>query len=117
VPSVSYQGNWVHVRPWQPWMLMGTAPGHMMYHCFTGSATQLDGVPPDIVRLVSERLPLFLTPPDKPGKSEGSLSRYMRTRKPAPPLAAPPGVPSAAPGTTPSSDAASASTAPCPRTP
>ncbi len=88
-PSVEYQGNWVHVRPWQPWMLMGTAPGHLMYHCFTGSATQLDGVPPDILRLVRERLPLFLTPPDKPGKSEGSLSRYMRTRKPAPPAPGP----------------------------
>jgi hypothetical protein len=28
-------------------------------------------------------------PPDKPGKSEGSLSRFMRTRKPARADAAP----------------------------
>jgi hypothetical protein len=89
-PSVEYAGNWVHVRPWQPWMLMGTAPGHLMYHCFTGSATRLDDVPPHIAKIVEARLPAFLTPPDKPGKSEGSLNRYIRTRKPAPPRAAPP---------------------------
>jgi len=84
-PSVSYSGNWVHVRPWQPWMLMGTAPGHLMYHCFTGSATRLEDVPPHIAKIVQARLPAFLQPPDKPGKSEGSLNRYIRTRKPAPP--------------------------------
>jgi Protein of unknown function (DUF1838) len=89
LPSVSYAGNWVHVRPWQPWMLMGTAPGHLMYHCFTGSATRLEDVPPHIAKIVSTRLPAFLQPPDKPGKSEGSLNRYIRTRKPAPPRAAP----------------------------
>ena len=85
--SVSYQGNWVHVRPWQPWMLMGTAPGHLMYHCFTGSATLLGDVPVAIRSLVEQRLPSFLAAPEKSGKSEGSLSRYMRTRKPSPPRA------------------------------
>jgi hypothetical protein len=89
-PSVTYEGNWVHVRPWQPWMLMGPSPGHMMYHCFTGCADRLEDVPQHIAKIVSTRLPTFLQPPDKPGKSEGSLSRYMRTRKPAPPRAAPP---------------------------
>lgn len=87
LPSVEYAGNWVHVRPWQPWMLMGAAPGHLLYHCFTGSATRLDDVPPHIAAIVEKRLPAFLQPPDKPGRSEGSLSRYMRTRKPAPPRA------------------------------
>ena len=81
--------NWVHVRPWQPWMLMGTAPGHLLYHCFTGCATRLEDVPPHIAGIVEKRLPTFLQPPDKPGRSEGSLSRYMRTRKPAPPRALP----------------------------
>jgi Protein of unknown function (DUF1838) len=85
LPHVSYSGNWVHVRPWQPWMLMGAAPGHLMYHCFTGSATRLEDVPPHIAKIVESRLPAFLQPPDKPGKSEGSLNRYIRTRKPAPP--------------------------------
>ncbi len=87
LPSVVYSDNWVHVRPWQPWMLMGTAPGHLMYHCFTGSATRLEDVPPHIVKHVQSRLPAFLQPPDRPGKSEGSLNRYIRTRKPAPPRA------------------------------
>jgi len=85
LPSVEYSGNWVHVRPWQPWMLMGAAPGHLLYHCFTGCATRLEDVPPHIAKIVETRLPAFLQPPDKPGKSEGSLNRYIRTRKPAPP--------------------------------
>ena len=88
LPGVSYQGNWVHIRPWQPWMLMGAAPGHLIYHCFTGSATRLADVPAPISSLVEKRLPSFLTPPERPGKSEGSLSRYIRTRKPARPPAA-----------------------------
>jgi hypothetical protein len=89
LPSVEYAGNWVHVRPWQPWMLMGTAPGNLLYHCFTGSATGLADVPPHIARIVEKRLPAFLQPPEKPGRSEGSLSRYIRTRKPAPLRATP----------------------------
>lgn len=88
-PSVSYSGNWVHVRPWQPWMLLGAAPGHLMYHCFTGSAARLEDVPPHIAKIVKARLPAFLQPPDKQGKSEGSLNRYIRTRKPAPPRVVP----------------------------
>ncbi|MCU0760751.1 MAG: DUF1838 domain-containing protein [Steroidobacteraceae bacterium] len=100
LPSVEYSGNWVHVRPWQPWMLMGSAPGHLLYHCFTGSATRLEDVPPQIARIVERRLPAFLQPPEKPGRSEGSLTRYMRTRKPAPPRV-PPGAPGAAPAAMP----------------
>ncbi len=82
--SLENWGSWVHVKPWQPWMLMGTAPGHCLYNCFTGSADTLDDVPADIVAAVRARFPEFQTPPTERGKSEPSLIRFMREREPAP---------------------------------
>ena len=82
--SLENWGSWVHLKPWQPWMLMGSAPGHCLYNCFTGSADRLDDIPADIVASVSERFPEFLVPPKERTKSEPSLIRFMRERKPAP---------------------------------
>jgi len=94
ITSLEHWGAWVHVRPWQPWMLMGTTPGHLLYNCFTGSADDLAGIPADIVALTRERFPDFLTPPEKRTKAEPSVIRFMRERKPVPPRtpnATPPG--------------------------
>lgn len=88
VTSLEHWGAWVHVRPWQPWMLMGAAPGHLLYNCFTGSADALAGIPADIVALTRERFPDFLTPPEKRTQAEPSVIRFMRERKPAPPRGA-----------------------------
>ncbi|MBU6378298.1 MAG: DUF1838 domain-containing protein [Gammaproteobacteria bacterium] len=82
--SVEYDGHWVHVRPWQPWMLMGDRPGHCLYSAITGSALNASSVPPHIFELVRERLPDFLLPPAEVRKSEPSMIRFMRERKPAP---------------------------------
>jgi Protein of unknown function (DUF1838) len=84
--KVESSGNWVHNRPWQPWMLMGQAEGHIQYSCFTGSSASLDQMPPQIVALARSRYPDFLEAPREITKSESSLARYMRTRTPKPPL-------------------------------
>lgn len=89
ITSLEHWGAWVHVRPWQPWMLMGAAPGHLLYNCFTGSADSLAGIPADIVALTRERFPDFLTPPEKRTKAEPSVIRFMRERKPVPPRGQP----------------------------
>lgn len=81
---VDHWGHWVHVRPWQPWMLMGTRPGHCLYSAMTGSAATLADVPAHIVEVVRRRTPEFLEPPSEVRPSEPSLVRYMRERKPAP---------------------------------
>jgi hypothetical protein len=91
--SLEHWGSWTHVRPWQPWMLMGTSPGHLLYNCFTGSADHLDGIPADIVALTRARFPDFLTPPEKRTQAEPSVIRFMRERKPMPPRSRP-GAPS-----------------------
>lgn len=82
--KVASFGNWTHQRPWQPWMLMGAAPGFIQYTCFTGSAASLDDLPPQIVALARERFPEFLTAPTEAAPPESSLARYMRTRTPQP---------------------------------
>ena len=82
-------GNWTHSRPWQPWMLMGQAPGFIQYSCITASSERLDELPPQIVELARTRFPEFLEAPTMVTRAESSLARYMRTRKPAPTLSAP----------------------------
>jgi hypothetical protein len=82
--SLDHWGSWVHVRPWQPWMLMADSPGHLLYNCFTGGADTLDELPSDIVELTSQRFPEFLAPPERAGKPEPSIIRFMRERTPAP---------------------------------
>jgi hypothetical protein len=84
---VDHSGHWVHVRPWQPWMLMGASPGMCLYSAFTGSAGRLADVPAPIRDAVTERLPAFLEAPKVLTRSEPSLVRYQRERKPAPPKA------------------------------
>ena len=82
--SLENWGAWVHVRPWQPWMLMGTSAGHCLYNCFTGSADSLATIPGDIVAATRARHPDFLEAPKELTQSEPSLVRFMRERKPAP---------------------------------
>jgi hypothetical protein len=86
IPSI---GNWTHSRPWQPWMLMGQAPGSIQYNCITASSDQLEDLPLQIVELARTRFPDFLEAPRTVTRAESSLARYMRTRKPAPPIAVP----------------------------
>jgi hypothetical protein len=81
----SWWGHWTHWRPWQPWMLMGASPGGCLYSATTGSASRLDDLPEDIVAITRERQPEFLVAPTEVRRSEPSLIRYMRERKPSPP--------------------------------
>ena len=85
--TVEHTGTWVHVRPWQPFMLMGSAEGNCSFRCFTGSASKLDDIPQDIVKLVEKRNPEFLDAPKKIEPSVPGLVRFMRDRKPASPKA------------------------------
>ena len=85
--TIPESGKWVHVRPWQPFMLMGDAPGHFMFRCFTGSASRVDDLPQDIVAVVEERNPDFFNAPAEIKPSVPGLVRFMRDRTPAPPPA------------------------------
>lgn len=83
--TITETGKWVHIRPWQPFMLMGDAPGHFMFRCFTGSASSIDDMPQDIIKVVAERNPDFFNAPTEIKPSVPGMVRFKRDRKPAPP--------------------------------
>ena len=85
--SVVHTGTWMRVTPWLPWMLMGQAPGHIMYHSTVQSFDTLDGFKPNVRAYMEKNHPHMLEAPprsywDKPNLS--SLEVYALTEKPAP---------------------------------
>jgi Protein of unknown function (DUF1838) len=86
--SVTNTGSWARVTPWLPWMLMGQAPGHIVYHSTVQSFDSLDGFKPKVRAHCEKHHPHMLEAPpreywDKPNLS--SLEVYSRTQKPRPP--------------------------------
>ena len=79
-----HTGVWNRITPWLPWMLMGTAPGHVVYAGLFSTVPSVDAVPEPVARRVKERFPLYLTAPEvwqEPSLS--SIENYARTQKPA----------------------------------
>ncbi|MFL2769483.1 MAG: DUF1838 family protein [Rhodospirillaceae bacterium] len=77
-------GTWARITPWLPWMLMGQAPGHVVYQTFMGSRHSLDDIPHDIVEYTAKKYPRFLEAPEvweEPSLS--SIERYSREQEPA----------------------------------
>ncbi len=86
--SVHVTGSWSRVTPWLPWMLMGQAPGHIVYHSTFHSFDSLDGFKPKVLAHAEKHHPKMLEAPprdewDKPNLS--SLEVYAKTQKPKPP--------------------------------
>jgi hypothetical protein len=78
-------GFWSRVTPWLPWMLMGQAPGHVLY-VGRFNTVRPEQVPPAVLARVKERFPQFLVAPEKwTEPSLSSLENYARTQQPAPP--------------------------------
>ena len=86
--SVLHTGSWTRVTPWLPWMLMGQAPGHIVYHSTHHSFDSLDGFKPKVRAHCEKLYPHMLEAPpkeywEKPNLS--SLEVYSKTQKPKPP--------------------------------
>jgi hypothetical protein len=82
---VPHNGSWVRVQPWLPWMLMGAAPGHVMYDGIFRPSRTLDYFPPGVVERIRERYPSYLTAPTEwYGPNYSSLEHYALEQKPAP---------------------------------
>ncbi|MGK0498584.1 MAG: hypothetical protein ACJAYG_000215 [Oceanicoccus sp.] len=83
--SLHYSGSWVRVNPWLPWMMMGQAPGHVLYTCYTGSMDSLDDLPRDLVEAAEKLDPKFLEAPTEVyGPSLSSMENYALTQTPMP---------------------------------
>jgi hypothetical protein len=82
VPS---NGSWVRVQPWLPWMLMGTAPGHVMYDGVFRRFRTLDYFPAPVLERIRTRYPQYMTAPTTwYGPNYSSLEHYAREQTPAP---------------------------------
>lgn len=83
---IPHVGAWTRVTPWLPWMLMGQAPGHIMY--FTTFETLPGGLkelPADLVAAARAMDEKWLhAPTEDYGPSLSSLENYAREQKPAP---------------------------------
>lgn len=81
-----HTGVWNRITPWLPWMLMGTAPGHIVYAGTFSSVPSVDAVPAAVAKRVRERFPHYTVAPEKwVDPSYSSLENYTRTQKPAKP--------------------------------
>lgn len=81
-----HDGVWSRVTPWLPWMLMGPAPGHILYMGRFSSIERPELADARVLARVRERYPLYLTAPEKwVEPSLSSLENYARTQQPAPP--------------------------------
>ena len=84
IPST---GAWSRVTPWLPWMLMGQAPGHILYNCMFADVKSMEDMPDQkIVEYAAKHYPQFLDAPDTwEEPSLSSLEWYAREQTPAPP--------------------------------
>ncbi|MFZ9905825.1 MAG: DUF1838 family protein, partial [Steroidobacteraceae bacterium] len=60
-----HTGVWNRITPWLPWMLMGTAPGHIVYAGTFSSVPSVDSVPAPVAKRVRERFPQYTVAPEK----------------------------------------------------
>ena len=83
-----HNGSWARVTPWLPWMLMGQAPGHILYMGRFNNVDTLDQLPAAVLGRIEDRYPRYLEAPEKwEEPSLSSLENYARTETPATPLA------------------------------
>lgn len=84
--TTKYNGSWMRITPWLPWMLMGQTPGHIMYQSFMGTVDRLEDLPEDLVLAAEAIDPKYLDAPTEVyGPSLSSLERYAIEQTPAPP--------------------------------
>jgi hypothetical protein len=82
---VPTNGSWVRIQPWLPWMLMGQAPGHVLYDGVFRTYRDTKYFPEPVLERIRSRYPQYLTAPTTwYGPNYSSLEHYAREQKPAP---------------------------------
>lgn len=85
--SLPHTGSWTRVTPWLPWLLMGQAPGHIVYNSTINTFDEIDGFRPNILAYMQKNHPEMLEPPPEESWSKPNLSSlevYARDQNPAP---------------------------------
>jgi hypothetical protein len=82
---VPHNGSWVRIQPWLPWMLMGPAPGHVVYDGVFRPSRDLDYFPAAVLEHMRKYYPDYFTAPTHwYGPNYSSLEHYAREQQPAP---------------------------------
>lgn len=86
--SVHYQGSWMRVSTWFPWMLMGEMPGETVFRTHGVKLRNgVDDVPKQLRSKIEKEAPEYFKAPPRSswGKpNESSFTNYLRDRKPVP---------------------------------
>lgn len=86
--ALPHVGSWQRLTPWLPWMLMGTAPGHVSYFStFGGVPGGIKALPQDMVAAARAIDPKMLRAPtleEDTLPNESSLEAYAKEQSPAP---------------------------------
>ncbi len=85
--SLQTTGTWSRVTPWLPWMLMGAAPGHVLYQSTVMNFDDINFFKKPVRAHMEKNWPHMLVPPPKESWEKPNLSSlevYANTQKPAP---------------------------------
>lgn len=80
-----YTGVWNSMTPWEPWMLMGQAPGHLYQTSTTRRLASVDALNPAVRAYALAKWPGCLSAPKVWDTTNlQGLALYARTHRPAP---------------------------------
>jgi hypothetical protein len=83
VTNVPTTGAWTRLGPYLPWMLMGQAPGHLLYRSATRKISGPEALPPKLAAYTRSKYPEFLQfPTDWKTPIESSWEVYKQTHTP-----------------------------------
>jgi hypothetical protein len=83
--SVESHGTWSRITPWLPWMLMGQAPGVIMYNSITSNYDDINRTKRSVLDHVAQYHPHMMhAPTEWSDVSQSSLEHYVLEQKPAP---------------------------------
>ena len=85
--SIENTGTWSRVTPWLPWLLMGPAPGHVLYQSTVALYDDFNKVKKTVRDYIGKNAPHMLEAPPKESwqkKNLSSLEVYAETQKPQP---------------------------------
>ena len=83
--SIEFNGTWVRMTPWLPWLLMGQAPGINEYNAIFSNYDDINHTKRNVLDYTAKNYPQMMkSPTDWNAKSLSSLENYALTQKPAP---------------------------------
>ncbi|MEQ9110339.1 MAG: DUF1838 family protein [Rhodospirillaceae bacterium] len=80
--SAPHDMNWVSMRSWLPWLLMGQRPGLLMTRGIGRKISGPDALPSKMLEIIERQQPNYLTSEAPWEKPMNSWQRYAATREP-----------------------------------